>query len=231
MTVSAPTLRLALDQNFPTPLMRALADYLPGELELESLRRIDARLSELDDRTLFLALHHLGWQGLVTNNYKMLDVPAELAAIVRTQAVVVAVEGLGHDPLRAVGALLLELPGLPSRVRPRRSNVFRLAYRRRPPEDGRKYFEQVLPSARAVTRNISGKRFLSATRNSSRLGSSETKGPTQNTMLRPSRRGHRNSCTRRTEYSNGTSRLQNSPQRVSKAVEIPGRPIAVPPAG
>ena len=80
---------------------------------------------------------------MVTNNYKMLDVPAELAAIVRTQAVVVAVEGLGHDPLRAVGALLLELPGLPSRVRPRRSNVFRLAYRRRPPEDGRKYFEQV----------------------------------------------------------------------------------------
>lgn len=41
----------------------------------------------------------------------MLDVPAELAAIVRTQAVVVAIEGLRHDPLRAVGALLLELHG------------------------------------------------------------------------------------------------------------------------
>jgi hypothetical protein len=53
----------------------------------------------------------------------MLDVPAELAAIVRTQAVVVAVEGLGHDPLRAVGALVLELPGLSKRVIPRRSNV------------------------------------------------------------------------------------------------------------
>jgi hypothetical protein len=47
----------------------------------------------------------------------------------RTQAVVVA-EGLGRDPLRAVGALLLELPGLSSRVLPRRSNVFRLTYRR-----------------------------------------------------------------------------------------------------
>jgi hypothetical protein len=139
----APTLRLALDQNFPTPLIGAVTDYLPADIELKSLRRIDARLSELDDRTLFLALHHLGWHGLVTNNYKMLDVPAELAAIVRTQAVVVAVEGLGHDPLRAVGALLLELPGLPRRVIPRRSNVFRLAYRRRLAEDARTRFQLV----------------------------------------------------------------------------------------
>jgi hypothetical protein len=147
----APTLRLALDQNFPTPLIGAVTDYLPVDIELKSLRRIDPRLSELDDRTLFLALHHLGWHGLVTNNYKMLDVPAELAAIVRTQAVVVAVEGLGHDPLRAVGALLLELPGLSRRVLPRRSNVFRLAYRRRLAEDARTRFQQVAERRGRVT--------------------------------------------------------------------------------
>jgi hypothetical protein len=68
---------------------------------------------------------------------------AELAAIVRTHAVVVAVEGLGHDPLHAVGALLLELPGLSNRVLPRRSNVFRLTYRRRMAEDARTHFQQV----------------------------------------------------------------------------------------
>ena len=104
MTDPAPTLRLALDQNFPTPLIGAVTDYLPVDIEIKSLHRIDPRLSELDDRTLFLALHHLGWHGLVTNNCKMLDLPAELAAIVPAQAVVVAVEGLGHDPLPAVGA-------------------------------------------------------------------------------------------------------------------------------
>ena len=65
----------------------------------------------------------------------MLEVPTEIAAIVTTKMIVIAIEGLGHDPLRAVGALLLELPGLPDRLRPRTSNVFRLAYRRRPPED------------------------------------------------------------------------------------------------
>ena len=70
MIEPAPTLRLALDQNFPTPLINAVNDYLPVEIEMKSLRRIDPRLSELDDRTLFLALHHLGWHGLITNNYR-----------------------------------------------------------------------------------------------------------------------------------------------------------------
>ena len=135
-------LRLALDQNFPTPLINAIRDYLPTDLEVRSLREIDHRLSDLEDRPLFIALHQLGWNGLITNNYKMLDVPSEIAAIVKTKAIVIAVEGLGHDPLRAVGALLLELPGLPERIRPRTSNVFRLAYRRRLPEEAWAYFQR-----------------------------------------------------------------------------------------
>ena len=135
-------LRLALDQNFPTPLINAVRDYLPADLEVRSLREIDPRLSDLEDRPLFIALHQLGWDGLITNNYKMLDVPSEIAAIVKTKATVIAVEGLGHDPLRAVGALLLELPGLADRIRTGTSNVFRLAYRRRSPEDGWAYFQR-----------------------------------------------------------------------------------------
>ena len=118
--MSAMPLRLALDQNFPTPLIEAIRGYLPPEVELSHLGVIDRRLSDLPDRRLFLALAQLGFDGLVTNNYKMLDVPAEIAAILKTRAVVVAVEALGHDPIRAVGALLLELPGLPSRIRPGR---------------------------------------------------------------------------------------------------------------
>ena len=133
-------LRLALDQNFPTPLIEVLRPYLPADIELHSLHRIDPVLSDVSDRELFVGLKQLGFDGLVTNNYKMLSVPEEVAAIVSTKAVVVAVEGLGHDPIRAVGALLLELPGLASRIRPGRSNVFRLAYRRRPPQDGWEYF-------------------------------------------------------------------------------------------
>ena len=118
-------MRLALDQNFPTPLINAVRAYLPSNLELQSLHEIDPRLSDLDDRPLIIGLHQLGWDGLITNNYKMLEVPTEIAAIVTTKMIIIAIEGLGHDPLRAVGALLLELPGLPDRLRPRTSNVFR----------------------------------------------------------------------------------------------------------
>lgn len=58
-------LRLALDQNFPTPLINAVRLYLPAGIEVQSRREIDARLSDLDDRRLFLALHQLGWAGLI----------------------------------------------------------------------------------------------------------------------------------------------------------------------
>jgi len=56
--------------------------------------------------------------------------------------VVVAIEALGHDPIRAVGALLLELPGLADRVRPNTATIFRLNYAHRPPQDAWTYFSK-----------------------------------------------------------------------------------------
>jgi len=140
--VTAPQLRLALDQNFPTPIISAVRPYLPPEIELTHVHKLDSRLSDLSDRELLIALRQLGYDGLVTNNYRMLGLPEEVAAIVATKAVVVAIEGLGHDPLRAVGALLLELPGLLERLVPYRSNVFYLSYRRRQPTDAWDYLRQ-----------------------------------------------------------------------------------------
>lgn len=134
-------LRLALDQNFPTPLINAIRDYLPDDIDLAHLPSIDPRLSDLSDRQLVIALAQLHFDGLVTNNYKMLNVPEEIAAVIKTKSVVVAVEALGHDPIRAVGALLLELPGLASRVRPEMGNVFRLNYARRQPQDAWEYLK------------------------------------------------------------------------------------------
>ncbi len=79
--------------------------WVPTDIDLTSVRKIDPALSDLSDRNLFIALKQLGFDGLVTNNYKMLNVPEEIAAIVSTKATVIAVVGLGHDPIRAVGAL------------------------------------------------------------------------------------------------------------------------------
>jgi len=47
----------ALDQNFPQPIVNALARY-QQHAELVPVWEIDPRLSNLDDWELLLALHH-----------------------------------------------------------------------------------------------------------------------------------------------------------------------------
>jgi hypothetical protein len=105
----AGKIRLALDQNFPTPILERIAPFLQ-DIEFVPLRAIDHRMPTLDDRQLVIALHQAKWAGLVTNNYRMLENPSELAAIVATKLSVFAVEGVGDDPIRATGAILLDLP-------------------------------------------------------------------------------------------------------------------------
>ncbi len=95
--VKPQPIRLALDQNFPTPILRALSDFIV-DIQLVPLREIDPRLSTLDDRPLVIALHQLGYPGLVTNNYKMLKNPQELAAIIATKITVFAIEGVAWSP-------------------------------------------------------------------------------------------------------------------------------------
>jgi hypothetical protein len=107
-------LRFALDQNFP-PLLEGAIELLP-EFEIKPIRNIDRRMPDLGDRELVIALHQLGWNGLITNNYKMLFQPTEVAAILRTRIVVFAVRGVGDDPVRATGAVMLDLPGAIKRI-------------------------------------------------------------------------------------------------------------------
>jgi hypothetical protein len=147
--VVATRLRLALDQNFPVLILNA-TDLIP-EVEITSVHRIDPRLSDLDDRKLVIALHQLGWRGLITNNYKMLWIPSEIAAVVKTKAVIFAVEGLGDDPLRATGAVLLELPDVVKRVRPGKAQVFRVHPRAPQPVDAWNYFRQAADRRRVDT--------------------------------------------------------------------------------
>ena len=134
-------IRLALDQNFPTPILAAFEDYLV-DVELVSLRKIDRRLSTLDDRALVIALHQLGFPGMVTNNYRMLKNPRELAAIIETRLTIFAIEGVGGDPLRATGAVLLDLPGALKKLDTRKGQVFWMRPRNPTPEDPRLLFDR-----------------------------------------------------------------------------------------
>lgn len=127
-------IRIPLDHNFPEPILNAMASWL-GDVELLPIRQIDSRLTQIGDRQLILALHQLGFQGLVTNNYRMLQNPVELAAIIKTQLSVFAIQGLGDDPIRATGALLLDLPSAVKALESGRSGVFWLRPRSPQPRD------------------------------------------------------------------------------------------------
>jgi hypothetical protein len=141
--MSAVRLRLALDENFPEPLLEDLRPWLPQDIEVVHINRIDPRLRgpEMGDRRLLIALHQLGFDGLITNNWRMLNIPWETAAVVATRAVLIAMQEMGDDPIRATGALLLELPGLSNRLSAG-VNVFLLHYARRPARDGWVFLQQ-----------------------------------------------------------------------------------------
>lgn len=133
---------IPLDHNFPEPILECLRDFIP-DVNLVPLRQIDSRLPDLDDRDLVIALHQLGFAGLVTNNYKMLRNPRELAAFIATGLCVFAIEGVGHDPIRATGALLLDLPSAVNAMRSGGQGVFWFRPRRPQPQDPRELFQRM----------------------------------------------------------------------------------------
>src|SRR5262245_53885309 len=141
-------IRFALDQNFP-PLLSGVRTLLP-EVDIVPIRDIDRRMPRLTDRELVLALHQMRWDGLITNNYKMLWQPVEIAAVVRTKLTVFAVRGVGDDPVRATGAVLLDLPGAVKRIVPGRSHVFLVSPRNPVPTESWTYLREA-----AERRNVS----------------------------------------------------------------------------
>lgn len=136
-------LRLALDQNFPVPLLDSLQRWLPADTEIQSIASMDTRLPLLSDRNLFIALKDLGVDGLVSNNWRMLNQESEVASIIHTKAIAIFIKGMGHDPIRAAGALLLDLPNLAERVIPGVGNVFLLSHDRRRPTNAWQSLESI----------------------------------------------------------------------------------------
>lgn len=149
---------IPLDHNFPEPILDCLREFV-GEVNLIPLRRIDQRLPELDDRQLMIALHQLGYRGFVTSNYKMLQNPRELAAVLATELSVFAIEAVGHDPIRATGALLLDLPSAVKAMQSGVKGVFWFRPRKPQPQDPRELFNRM-----ALKRNEDPKELLTKVR-------------------------------------------------------------------
>lgn len=126
-------LHLALDQNFPTPILKCLHNYIPG-VQLTSVGDIDARLPVADDWQLLLALSQKGYDGLVTQDAKMLSLPKELLVIEQTKLKVIAIEATGHQPVAATGIFLAHLDRLRTQIDPKRAQVWRLRVKLGPSE-------------------------------------------------------------------------------------------------
>ena len=65
----------------------------------------------------------------------MLQNPIELAAVIKTKLSIFAIEGLGDDPIRAAGALLLDLPSAVNAVEAGRPRILWLRPRVPKPND------------------------------------------------------------------------------------------------
>jgi len=110
MVGTEPDLRFALDHNFPAPVLRAFGTLM-SNVQLVPIREIDPSFAELDDWQLFVALdrHESQWDGLVTNDDKLLALEKEMTVLSQTNLTLIVAKGEGHHPIRAVGTLLCHL--------------------------------------------------------------------------------------------------------------------------
>ena len=118
----------ALDHNFPDPIVSVLSDF-QADAELVRIDAIDARMADLDDWELLLALHHHGrpWDGLITTDSSMLNQGPELAALIQTRLTLVVAKEAGHNPVKASGLLFAYLEGICQRTRVDQPQVWTLS--------------------------------------------------------------------------------------------------------
>lgn len=134
----------ALDQNFPQPLVQAVAPFLP-EVELVPIRNIDVRLADMEDWEILLALHHheRAWDGLVTTDSSMLNQARELSVLRQTNGSLVIAHDAGHDPIKATGLLLAHLAYIAGQVRSTEPQIWRLTANNRPGLNPWEFLERV----------------------------------------------------------------------------------------
>jgi hypothetical protein len=137
-------LRFALDHNFPAPALSAFGLMMPN-VELVAIADVDEAFAELDDWELFVALHRhpRRWDGLITNDDKLLALEKEMTVLSQTNLTLVVAKGEGDNPIRAVGLLLCHLNHICHHSRPDRAQVWILRVAQKNYEEPRAYLERI----------------------------------------------------------------------------------------
>jgi hypothetical protein len=157
------SLRFALDHNFPAPVMSAFGLLIPN-VELVPIATIDTQFAELDDWELFVALHQHDqqWDGLITNDDKLLALEKEMTVLSQTNLTLVVVKGEGDSPIRAVGLLLCHLNHICHHSKPDRAQVWMLRVAQKNYDAPRFYLEKIAEKKRTTVEEIVRTHQLSA---------------------------------------------------------------------
>ena len=133
----------ALDHNFPQPIVEVLQEY-QADASFVRVDQIDERLPRFEDWELLLALHHheLPWEGLITTDDSMLNLPRELAVIMQTQLTLVVAAGAGHDPVKATGLMFAQIGGICARTSRDKPQIWHLKTTSRDAKDPWGYFQR-----------------------------------------------------------------------------------------
>jgi hypothetical protein len=113
--VSVPA--FLLDHNFPLPIVGAFRPFLKTA-RLATIGEIDPSLANLDDDVLIRRVGEMGdWDGLITNDKRMLSIPEAIVALCQTRLTLVVASGIGHDPVTASGLVLASIDNIAKRTR------------------------------------------------------------------------------------------------------------------
>lgn len=134
----------ALDQNFPQPIVDSLRDWLVADAQLAPIAELHPDMATLDDWQILLALHtdRQPWDGLITTDARMLNLPRELAVLCQTKLTLVVAVAAGHDPIKATGLVLAHISNVCQRTRTDRAQVWRLATQARDADDPWNYLDR-----------------------------------------------------------------------------------------
>jgi hypothetical protein len=134
----------ALDHNFPEPVLAAFSSVMPM-VDVVPVRLIDSAWARLDDWELILELyrHARPWDGLITNDEAMLSLPKEMTVLSQTKLTLVVAKGEGHNPIRAVGALLCHLPHICHHTKADVAQIWNLRVAQKNPDDVGDYLERI----------------------------------------------------------------------------------------
>jgi hypothetical protein len=134
----------ALDHNFPEPVLAAFASVMPT-VEVVPVRLIDSAWARLDDWELILELHRhrRRWDGLITADDAMLSLPKEMTVLSQTGLTLVVARGEGHNPIRAVGALLCHLPHICHHTKPGVAQIWNLRVSQKNHDDVGEFLEKI----------------------------------------------------------------------------------------